>query len=207
MTISDLPPDPPTDLEGPPMPSLVSGTSREFMGNKPLPRAIRDRPMVFILGPAGVGKTSVARVLAGSAAIEQSEQDVLSALSHHARHRSWQSDLLETQALVLECPCFLNRRPAALERFKELLRLRAGGGRCTWVVEAESGTGMEAVMGAVHPGYRATVLLRFPIGRGRLRFARRVCDELGISARHASETTSLDPWTYARVRAVLADRN
>ncbi len=206
MTISNLPPDPPTDLEGPPMPSLVSGTSREFMGNKPLPRTIRDRPMVFILGPAGVGKTSVARVLAGPEAAELPEQDVLSALSHHARHREWQSELLEARALVLECPCFLNRRPAAMERFKELLRRRAGGGRCTWVVEAESGTSMESVMGSVHPGYRATVLLRFPVGRGRLRFARRVCDELGIEGRHAAATADLDPWTYAAVRSALAEQ-
>ena len=62
---------------------------------------------------------------------------------------------------------------------------------------------MATVMSAVHPGYRATVVLRFPVGRGRLRHARRVCEELGIAASHAADTVHLDPWTYERVRARL----
>src|SRR5436190_8671872 len=42
-------------------PALVSGTSGEFLGRKPLPRSVATRPALFIFGPAGVGKTSVAR--------------------------------------------------------------------------------------------------------------------------------------------------
>jgi len=205
MGFSDLPPDPPTDLQGPPLPALVSGTSREFLGRKPLPRAIRDRAMVFLLGPLGVGKTTVARFLAGEHGHYLSEADVLKCLKDHARVRSWKSELVTARALVLECPCFMNRRPAAMSAIQELLRSRAGGGRSTWVVEAESGTAMERVMSVVHPGYRATVVLRFPVGRGRLRYAKTVCDDLGIAASLAASTMDLSPWTYAAVRGALSE--
>lgn len=186
------------------MPALVSGTSNEFLGKKPLPRSIRDRPMVFLLGPPGVGKSSVARVLAGDGAHYLPEERVLNALNQRIRDRKWHEELLVTAHVIVQLPCFLDRRPAALECIQDLLRHRAGGGRRTWVIEPESGTSMAAVMGAVHPGYRATVVLRFPVGRGRLRFARRVCEEMGVAASHAAETVHADPWTYERVRTLLS---
>jgi hypothetical protein len=207
MSSYTLPPDPPTDLEGPPMPALVSGTSQEFVGGKPLPRVIRSRTMVFLLGPAGVGKTTVAKSLAGNDALYLSDAQVLEALNTHARKRAWDEELLKYSSVVLECPCFLERRPAALQTLQRLLRVRSGGGRRTVICEADSGTPMEELMGAVHPGYRATVVLRFPVGRGRMRFALRVCNELGLSADHAEATEELEPWTYAAVRTVISTRS
>ena len=173
------------------------------MGDKPLPRSIRDRKMVFILGPSGVGKSSVADIWAGDRSTRLTDQDVLDAINHHARQREWPTHLLESSALVLECPCFLDRRPSALESLQLLLRLRAGRDRRTWVVEATNGTSMERVMSAVHPGYRATLVLRFPIGRGRLRFAKRICDELGLNKTLAPQTTHIEPWSYDAVRRSL----
>jgi len=207
MGFPDLPPDPPTDLQGPPLPALVSGTSQEFLGQKPLPRVIRDRSLVFVIGPEGVGKTSVGKVLAGRDAVYLNEEAVLEALTTHARTRSWSEPLTTAPKLVLECPCFLDRRPAALAALKLLLRERAGGGRRTIVVEARSGTAIERVMEGVHPGYRATLVLRFPVGRGRQRFARRLCEQLNICPSKALETTHLEPWSYASVRAHLTQTN
>jgi hypothetical protein len=207
MTSYNLPPDPPTDLEGPPMPALVSGTSQEFVGGKPLPRTIRSRTMAFVLGPPGVGKTTVAKSLAGPDALYLSEAQVLEALNTHARNRAWNEELLKFSSVVLECPCFMERRPSALQTLQALLRVRSGGGRRTVICEANSGTSMEDLMGAVHPGYRATVVLRFPVGRGRLRFALRVCNELGLSADYAKATEDLEPWTYAAVRTVISTRS
>ena len=90
-----------------------------------------------------------------------------------------------------------------MESLQLLLRLRAGSDRRTWVVEATSGTSMEPVMSAVHPGYRATLVLRFSIGRGRLRFAKRVSEEMGLNKTLAAKTTHIEPWSYDAVRQSL----
>ena len=203
----DLPPDPPTDLDGPPMPALVSGTSQEFVGGASLPRTVRSRTMVFLLGPPGVGKSTVAKHFAGDGACILSEAQVLDALNAHARVRSWEDELLAASSVVLECPCFLGRRPSALQALQSLVRARSGGGRRTVVCEAESGTPMEELMGAVHPGYRATVVLRFPVGRGRKRFALKVCDELGLAPVYAEDTEHIEPWTYAAIRTEISTRS
>jgi hypothetical protein len=46
-------------------------------------------------------------------------------------------------------------------------------------------------------------VLRFPVGRGRRRFANRICDELGYDRQLATEMALLDPWSYSAVRARL----
>jgi len=206
MSIFDLPPDPPTDLEGPPMPALASGTSTEFLNLKSLPRAIQERAMVFVLGPQGVGKSFVARAMAGIEGQYLSEDDVLAAVKVQTRKRQWADDLVQHPALVLESPCFLNRRPAVLRSLQDLLRLRAGQGRRTWVCEAESGSNVERLMEAIHPGYRATLVLRFPVGLGRKRFASKMCSELGVDDEYAKETLKLDPWSYTAVIEFLQSR-
>ena len=83
------------------MPALVSGTSQEFIGAKPLPRVIRARAMVFVLGPAGVGKTTVAKSIGGSNARYLSSEDVLKAINAFARSRKFADDLVTVPALVL----------------------------------------------------------------------------------------------------------
>ena len=42
-------------------PALITRTSGELIGRRPLPRVLLERPVLFVLGPRGVGKTSVAR--------------------------------------------------------------------------------------------------------------------------------------------------
>jgi len=50
---------------------------------------------------------------------------------------------------------------------------------------------------------RVTLNLRYPQGRGRIRFAVRVCEELGIDRRYARTTQPEDPWTYLKVIRAL----
>ena len=62
---------------------------------------------------------------------------------------------------------------------------------------------MKSLLDAVPVDQRATVLLRFPVGRGRRRYALTLCDELGLDRSLARATTELEPWSYASVRAAL----
>ena len=185
------------------MPALVSGTSQEFIGEKPLPRVIRDRRMLFILGPGGVGKTTsprpwLAKMPSRSRRAMSSAPSMSRPVPGSGRPIS---SMHRASCWSVPASSIADRR---LENaLRTLLRLRAGGGRRTVVVEAESGTSMERIMEAVHPGYRATIVLRFPVGRGRLRFAKRLCSDLGISDVSAKATTEIHPWTYAAVRAAL----
>ena len=93
-----------------------------------------------------------------------------------------------------------------MQAMQTLLRSRSGGGRQTIICEPQSGTSMEALMGVVHPGYRATIVLRFPIGRGRKRFAHGVCDELGLPRTLARKTDQMEPWSYSAVISVIEQR-
>lgn len=187
-----------------PAPAFVSGTSTEFLGRKPLPRAVQERPLVFVLGPRGVGKTRVSqRFLGGSAALI-SAWDTLEQTQHCLLQGEWPSTLLTRTQLIIESPCFLERRPAFRDALARLLQARVRGGRRTVVIEALDGISVQqALLQVVPPTQRATVLLRFPVGRGRQRFAARVCDELELSRAHARAVRDLDPWTYEQVYTTL----
>jgi hypothetical protein len=50
---------------------------------------------------------------------------------------------------------------------------------------------------------RVTLNLRYPQGRGRVRFATRVCEELGLDRRYARTVRPEDPWTYLKVIRAL----
>lgn len=200
-----LEPDPLTDLEGTPLPTMVSGTSTEFLGRKPLPRAVTRRPVVFLLGPKGVGKTTVALALAGPSRRYVPEEELLSMLLDFARSRCWGEDFLAPAALVLEAPCFLSRRPAVSRALHTLLEQRMARSGRTFICEAEDADPMAELIGLLHPKLKATVLLRFPVGRGRRRYVLRMCDEIGIDRAHSRAASILDPWSYASARRVLME--
>jgi len=193
-------------------PAFVSGTSSEFLGKRPLPRAARSRPLVFVLGPPGVGKSAVALRLLGNCRSPGgdgagSAHDVLhlsgtqlhDALTNQARRRSWRDDIRHAPCLILDGPCYLHRRPAVVRVLRDLLRLRAQDGLRTMVCEGVDRSPMTELMDAVDSEDRAVVALRFPVGRGRRRYAVRVCQDLEIDSRHAALTDDLDPWTYGAV--------
>jgi hypothetical protein len=55
---------------GGPAVALVTATSAELIGERPLPRLLRARPLLFIFGPAGCGKSLVAARVCGEGAVE-----------------------------------------------------------------------------------------------------------------------------------------
>lgn len=184
--------------------ALVTGTSTEFLGRKPHPRAVRARPLVFVLGPPGVGKTEVARRLAGSPHLELTERELLEIVAARTKTRRWDPAVLHADSLVLDGPVLLGSRPGFARALTALLGVRARAGRRTVVTEAVDRSPLAPVAEGIDPDLRATVVLRFPVGRGRRRFARKVCAELGLDVARARGVHDLEPWSYDAVRRALA---
>ncbi len=184
-------------------PAFVSGTSTEFLGRKPLPRAVRYRPLVFLLGPIAVGKSTVARHLLPDSAVVLQHRQLLDAVNDRVLRRRWAPRLLSAPAMIVEGPSFLGARPGFARAVRELLAQRVGAGRRTFVTESGAGTGLKELVDVVAPEQRATIALRFPVGRGRRRYAVRVCKELGLDTRHARVAAQLEPWSYDAVEETL----
>lgn len=185
------------------VPTFFSGTSSEYLGRRPLPRALQARPVVFLLGPSGVGKTAVASRLLGADATHITGKPLLDVLSYQARYRRWPDPIRHAPALIMDGPCFLTRRPAVQQSLRGLLQARVTDGLRTALCESDDVTSLLCLMEGVRSELRATVALRFPEGRGRRRTAARLCDELGMSRVHARKVVELEPWTYTRVVAAL----
>ena len=69
-------------------PALLTGTSTEFLGARPLPKVLGRRAVVFLFGPKGVGKTEVAMRLAGSNAVYWSARAIERAVLQRVRDES-----------------------------------------------------------------------------------------------------------------------
>jgi len=188
-------------------PALLTGTSSEFMGLRPLPKLLKQRLVSFVLGPPGVGKSSVASVLAceGHRSFDAREIDTM--LLDRVRHGHWDEALTGSAALVLDGPVWLRNRAGAVTMLAELAQRRAEAGARTIFCQADADGSIEELIAAMEAGSAVVVGLRFPTGkRARLRCARRICDELGFPRDAALGSESLDPWRYDRLRAWLVER-
>ncbi len=186
-------------------PALLVGTSTEYIGRRPLPRVLRSRPFILILGPLGVGKTTVAlRVLGGDALILQGEA-LHTAAVRAVRRKRWTGELLGAPALIIDGPTYLGRRPGATRLLLELIRARADQGLRTIVCQGQGDDSAALLADALEPELRATLTLRFPIGRGRQRFQVRMAQRMGLEPAVGRRLVVEEPWTYERVLAALRD--
>jgi hypothetical protein len=188
-----------------PRPALLSGTSTEYMGRRPLPWAIRDRLVIVVMGPQGVGKSSVARRIAGANSVHLEEKALHAVTVQRVRHARWSDKLLTTPTLVLDGPVFLHVRPGATKALRELVRDRCDTGRKTIICEGSTRDGsISLLMDAVEPEKRATVMLRFPVGSGKRRFIRILCRNMGLDLCHVPSLVNIVPWSYAAVYMTAA---
>lgn len=183
-------------------PAHLTRTSFEFLGKRPLPRVIAARPVVYVLGPPGVGKTLVARRLAADA-MELDGAQVRELLVKAARHRGFPRDTQDVGTLILDGVDCLHGRYGAVTLLGELLRGRAERGLKTVVVQGQADGSVSLLFGPVPCHHRASVLLRFPVGRGRRRHVLRACADRGVPFARAREAVAFEPWTYRRVAQFL----
>jgi hypothetical protein len=182
---------------------LIAGTSSEFLGRKPLPRAVRERPLVVLAGPPGSGKATVAlRFVGEEPVVRLSAAEAEAAALEAVRRKGWSEALQGAPALVVVAPPGVER-PGLARALAALVRARVEAGRRTVLLAPEAARWLGPPFEGIDPVLRATVLLRFPVGRGRRRFEQRACAELGLPAAALRSYTPPEPWTYAAVRAAL----
>lgn len=181
-------------------PALLSGTSMEYLGAKPVPRRVRERPVVFVMGPNGAGKSAVAVRLAGPGALVLDTKGVQAALVSRAAHQGWSSAIQTAPALVLDGPVWLRGRPAAVSSLGELVALRAAAGLRTVICQADRDGSALSLIEALTVAQYAVLALRLPAGRrGKMRFARKLCDRMGLPHCAAKGSADLTGWSYAKV--------
>lgn len=184
----------------PGLPAIVSGVSGDFIGTRALPMPVRTRLVTFIAGPVGVGKSMVARALAGPGAPVLTGETMLAQLDSG---EPWSHSVSTAGELVLELPTKPDQPFPHIDRIKQLIQVRSEAGVSTRVAASASGSTLPDLMFAVDPRLRVTIALRFPVGHERLRHAEGICAELGIGHHHAERTVAAEPWSYERVQSLL----
>lgn len=184
-------------------PALLTRTSRELLGERPLPTVLRQRPVLFVLGPRGAGKTTVARRLLPNEPLECDGECLRKALNQAARQRGWAEGMMQRPGLLLDGIDCLHGRYGAIRLLGELLRARAAAGLRTVLVQGETDTSVSLLYPELPCEQRASLLLRFPVGGGRRRFVNERCRARGIDPSRAPGAFALDPWSYAGVERFL----
>lgn len=184
-----------------PAPAFLTRTSGELLGRRPLPRVIA-RPVLVVLGPTGVGKTTVARRLLGGSPAECAVTSFRQGLVAAAR-AGWPADLRYAPDLLFDDIDCLHGRWGAVDLLGQLLRDRAAAGRRTILCQGGVDPSVTLIYGQLPLTSRATLLLRFPVGRGRRRYVVQRCHERGIPFPEARAAVTMEPWSYAAVEHML----
>lgn len=184
-------------------PAHMTRTAGEFLGRRPLPKLIVSRPLVFLLGPEGSGKSSVGLRLVGPEPLVIDGPALRALLVSRARNGRFPVAVEQAPRLLLDGVDCLFGREGAVRLLGALLAERSRAGRRTLVVQGAVDDSLVLLYPTVAPEYRASVLLRFPVGRGRRLFVQRECSRVGVSFPSARELVTMSPWTYSSVRAAV----
>jgi hypothetical protein len=187
-----------------PLPGLVTGTSSEYLGTRPLRRILRERSVVIVTGPVRSGKSSVARKIASwpshAAVLHLDSKTTHAEAVRFARQARWSEAVRRAPALVLDGPENLRNCRGVFDALVSLIQQRQAAGLRTVVVDPHNDGSADVLMAAMATGSTALLALRMPAGQaGRRRWARRMCDELGLSRALAQGTATLEPWGYEAV--------
>ncbi len=187
-----------------PLPGLVTGTSSEYLGTRPLRRILRERSVVIVTGPPRSGKSSVARKIAGwpsnAPVLHLDSKATRAEAVRSARQAKWSEAVRRAPALVLDGPENLRNCRGVFDALVALIQERQAAGLRTVVVDPHSDGSADMLMAAMAAGSTALLALRMPTGQaGRRRWARRMCDDLGLSRGLAQGTATLEPWGYEPV--------
>jgi adenylate kinase family enzyme len=182
---------------------MVVGTSGQFLGKRRPSGELAKKPVILVLGAQGVGKTSVAKRLAGEHAKLIRTQALNEAAVVAVRKRKWPEELMQVQNLILDGPTFLSRRPGVSRLLVSLIHERSESGLRTFVCQRDDDDSILLLCDELSEDCRVLLNLRFPTGGGQTRFAGKVCDELGIHRKYAREIVISEPWTYLKVIRAL----
>jgi hypothetical protein len=184
-------------------PAVLARTSGELLGRRPLPSVLTSRPVTFILGPPESGRTTVGIRLLGEATTRIPADQLRKALTYAARHRRLPGELREARALLLDDVDFLHGRLGAIRLLGTLVGERTAAGLRTAICQGRADTSVTALYSVVDCPLRASVILRFPVGRGRRRYVNARCRARGIDPIRAQGAITMEPWSYLRVDAFL----
>ena len=182
---------------------FLTGTFTEFVGNRDQPAALTSRPVLFLLGPAGSGKTTVARHWLGYDAPVIRKDDMFSRMIRRVLDRTWEhTDICHHERLVLEIPSLVGNKTQMTRLLTELINHRSRNGKKTAILDSEDNASLQGLMASIDSTNRVSIVLRFPEGKGKYRFLAHRCKKQNIALRHARRLAKYDPWTY---RSVLTE--
>lgn len=180
---------------------VLAGTSSQYLRGA-VPHLLRDARLVLVLGPRGVGKSSVVRHFLSGPTLVLGGHDLAEAASRAVRRRAWPDEVLEADRLVIDGPTYLERRAGVRRLLTSLLEERTHASRRTVVIEGDDASAL-LLQDSVPPEQRVTLNLRYPKNPGRRRFVRHECLEIGLDPALATDLSVDEPWTYLKVKRAL----
>ncbi len=195
--------EPPGVAEPCPEPALITRTSRELLGDRALPTVLRDRPVIFVMGAHGSGKSTVAQRLLPPAAHAVDGDGLRRAANLAGRNRRWSETFTDSPGLLLDGVDSLHRRYGVIRLLGELLRGRAEAGRRTVIIAGPVDTSISLLYPELPCELGASLLLRFPVGKGRKRLVAERCAARGIELEKGAPAAQLEPWSYDAVERFL----